>query len=142
MTQYPRSAATTSDGGYGAQDLSRGASSATSAGFAGRGAGAVPQGMEMPVPHPAMPSIPAGAVAGGAAGAAAGGVMGAKQREAYQEQQRLRVANQGGAGYSGGGEPMSPTGTGWSGPVTVHEDARSADDEDAGPALGAEIPPT
>jgi hypothetical protein len=145
MSQYPRSAATTSDGGYGAQDLSRGPSSATSAGFAGRGTG---------MGQPPMPSIPDGYAAGAAGvagGAAAGGLaaggMSSKQREAYSEQQRFRVANQnqygqssgynapGGSGnVSPGSEPMSPGGTSMSGPVTVHEDAGAAND--------SEIPPT
>ena len=139
MSQYPRSAATTSSqGGYGAQNLSRGPSSATSAGFAGRGAGPYPQGF--PEPMPAI--APVEGSGSGAFGAVAGGGMAAKQREAYQEQQRFRVANQGGSGYGGSGsEPMSPTGTSRSGPVTVHEDAGAAGDDD-GPALGAEIPPT
>lgn len=133
MTQYPRSAATTSEGNYGAQD--RDESTANSAGVAGRGAGAYPHGIEqMPVP------MPSGAAAGAGVGAMAGGAMGAKQREAYQEQQRFRVTNQGGPSGSGG-EPMSPTGTTRSGPVTVHDDAGSVKEEDE-PNLGAEIPPT
>lgn len=141
MAQYPRSATTTSDAAFEAQGLSRGASSATSAGFAGRGAGAAPQGMAFPTPNPALPPIPTGVATGATAGIT-GGAMSAKQREAYQEQQRLRVANQGEAGYSGSAEPTSPTGTNRSGPVTVHEDARAAEEEDIGPSLGAEIPPT
>lgn len=141
MAQYPRSAATASEGNYGAQDLSRMTSSATSAGFAGRGAGAYPQGY--PAAAEPMPTIPAGAAYAAGAGAIAGGAMSAKQREAFQERQRLTVANHAGAGYSGAGsEPMSPTGTSRSGPVTVHEDAGSAGDTEEGPALGAEIPPT
>lgn len=123
MSQYPRSAATTSDGGYGAQDLSRGPSTATSAGFAGRGAGttAFPEAM------------PTGIAAG-----AAGGGMAAKQREAYQEAQRFRVQNQasapGGSGSGGMNDPTSPVGSSGSGPVTVHEDAGAIDQ--------SEIPPT
>lgn len=134
MAQYPRPAATTSDGGHGAQDLARGTSSATSAGFAGRGAGAYPQGM----PSSAEP-MPAGA----ALGVAGGGAMGAKQREAYQEQQRFRVANQGVAGSNGaGGEPMSPTDTDSTMPFMYTGGGR-ADEEEAPPMnLGADIPPT
>ena len=132
MSQYPRSAATSSDSSYGqAQDLSRGPSSASSAGYAGRGAGGF--GIEH---APPMPTIPAGVAAGGAAGAAGTSAMNAKQREAYQEHQRFHVANQqqqyGGAGPSG--QPMSPTETEGTGRVTVHEDAGLADE--------SEIPPT
>lgn len=142
MTQYARSAAPTSDGNYGAQDLSRGPSSATSAGFAGRGAGAYPQGLPSSAEH--MPPIPAGVAYGAGAGAGvgggaiAGGALGMKQREAYQEQQRFRIANENVPGASGAGtEPTSPTG------VTVHSDARSmSEDEEPPRNLGAEIPPT
>ena len=161
MTQYARSAPSApSDGGYaggyGAQDVSRNPSTATSsAGFAGRGAGAYPQGMSSSSPPP-LPTIPGGAedaaMAGGAAGIAGGAAtvgMNNKQREAYNEQQRFRVSNQGqgqGGGYYGGsgsgynpgaasssgaveGEPQSP---GSQGRVTVAEDAGEA----------SEIPPT
>lgn len=71
--------------------------------------------------------------------------MGPKQREAQREQQRFRITNQGGPGASAdGGEPMSPTDTNRSGPVTVHEDAGMAEEEEdeSKLALGAEIPPT
>lgn len=163
MSQYPRSAATTSDGGYGMNqgpggNVSRGPSSAsaTTAGYAGMGAG---NGYgTTPFPEP-MPSIPSGYASGagaGAAGAAAGlgagaaavGGMSAKQREAYQEQQRLHVANQGGynAGPSGAGpsgaaasQPMSPTSTEG---VTVHTDGGAAPQDDDEPTYGPEIPPT
>jgi hypothetical protein len=65
--------------------------------------------------------------------------MSSKQREAYQEQQRYRVNNEGPSGS--GGTPMSPTGTsGSGGPVTVHEDGGALGDDDAGG--GGEIPPT
>jgi len=151
MTQYPGSAATTSDGGFG-QNVSRGPSSATSAGFAGRGANAYAGGGEevpMPIPQPtgAAPEV-AGLGAAGALGGAA--AMSAKQREAYQEQQRFRVQNQGGpigqtaSGSSGSGaEPMSPTPTQTSGGVTVHQDAgRPVEDEEDEPPYGSEIPPT
>lgn len=138
MSQYPQSQAATSEGGYaayGAQNVSRGPSSASSGGFAGRGAG-----MSQPTTPFPMPTIPAGMAAGAGAGAAAEHGMSAKQREAYQEQQRFRVHNQ--AGPSGG-QPMSPSGTSGSGPVTVHEDGGAAgDDDDNGPSLGSEIPPT
>ena len=147
MSRHPRSAATTSDGVYSAVDLSRNPSSATSAGYAGRGAGGYPLEMSE---APRLPPIPAGAVAGGGLGAGAGAAMSAKQREAYDEQQRFHVANQnqggqgpqGGHGYdyghggpSGGpsAEPLSPTETSRTG-VTVHEDAGAADQ--------SEIPPT
>lgn len=142
MSQYPQSQAATSEGGYpayGAQNVSRGPSSASSGGFAGRGAG-----MSQPTTPFPMPTIPAGmaAGAGAGAGAAAGDGMSAKQREAYQEQQRFRVHNQAGPGPSGG-SPMSPSGTsGSGGPVTVHEDGGAAGEEDAGATLGSEIPPT
>lgn len=139
MTQYPRSAATSESGGGYQQDLSRGPSSASSAGFAGRGAGAYGLGQGG---QPPLPSIPAGVETGAGAGlaAGAGAAMTAKQREAYHEQQRFHVANQqqnygpSGSGASGG-PPMSPTETSSSGgPVTVHEDA--------GAVNASEIPPT
>lgn len=133
MAQYPHSQAATSESGYpayGAQNVSRGPSSASSGGYAGRGAG-----MSQPTTPFPMPSIPAGV----ATGAAADHGMSAKQREAYQEQQRFRVHNQ--AGPSGG-PPMSPSGTSGSGPVTVHEDGGVAGDDDNGPNFGSEIPPT
>jgi hypothetical protein len=65
--------------------------------------------------------------------------MSSKQREAYQEQQRYRVQNEGGSGS--GGAAMSPTGTsGSGGPVTVHEDGGALGDDNVGG--GGEIPPT
>lgn len=180
MSQYPRSAATTSDGGYGPSDVSRGPSSASTAGYAGRGA----QFGMTPTPNsaPPMPSMPeasqyvtgagpgagaagynaghfgpaAGAVAGAAAAGAAGGAMSAKQREAYQERQRMQVANQnqqypnpygggsgsGGAsgGYASPSEPMSPTTDGGRQTV-VSQDAGPAGDSEPF-AQGGEIPPT
>lgn len=145
MTQYPRSAATTSDGGYGAQDLSRGPSTATSAGFAGRGTFGT---MAMPEPH-AFGGAGAAAAGGAAAGGALAG-MSAKQREAYQERQQNRVggSQQGypAAGGSGSGAPsgvsppMSPTATSTSGPVTVAEDGGAFDDAHA--YAGDTVPPT
>lgn len=130
MSQYPHSQAATSEGGYpayGAQNVSRGPSSASSGGFAGRGAGLTQPNTPFPVPMPAVHE-------GGQGG------MSAKQREAHQEQQRFRVQNQ--AGGSGSGQPMSPSGTSTSGgPVTVHEDGGAADDDNVG-AGGSEIPPT
>lgn len=138
MSQYPQSQAGTSEAAYaayGAQNVSRGPSSASSGGYAGRGA-AQPQ-PTTPFPMP-MPSIPAGVAAGSPAEQ---GGMSSKQREAYQEQQRFRVHNQGGAG--GSGQPMSPTGTsGSGGPVTVHEDGGVVSDEDLSGNGGSEIPPT
>ena len=132
MSQYPRSAATTSDGGYGAQGVSRGPSSATSAGYAGQGAfGSV----QMPTPAPALPPVATGA----AFGAAAGAGMSAKQREAYQDRQASRPGQSdqyGQYGQSSGmghSEPMSPTDTTRSGGVTVAEDGGAFDDT---------IPPT
>ncbi|OXC68625.1 hypothetical protein AYX13_02830 [Cryptococcus neoformans] len=144
MSQYPRSAATASDGGYGAPS-SGGLSNGTSAGFAGRGAGG--HGMydlnmeplAMPTAHPTGVD---GAAATGAAGFAGAdvGAMGAKQREAYQEQQRFRVQNQHLAGSSGAhAQPMSPTDTDATG-VTVHRDAGAIEDEE--PSYNNEIPPT
>jgi hypothetical protein len=148
MAQYPRSAATTSDGGS-AQDISRGPSSASSAGWAGRGAGGY--GVTTPPPMPTIPDQYAAEAGAGAAAAGAGavGAMSAKQREAYQEQQRFHAAQHGytqgqvgGAGPSGAGgmhePPMSPT----QGSVTVHTDAGTAAPEDEEPNLGSEIPPT
>jgi len=138
MSQYNQSNPATSEGNYpayGAQNVSRGPSSASSAGYGGRGGAATTSTPTTPFP---MPSIPAGVATGAAAGAGYEG-MTSKQREAYQEQQRFRVHNQGGAGPSGGA-PMSPTGTsGSGGPVTVHEDGGALDDDNAG---GGEIPPT
>lgn len=134
MTQYARSQ--TSDGNYGyEQDLSRNPSTGTSsAGFAGRGAGGYTHGM--PSSPPPMPTIPAGAA--GAAGAA-GGAMSTKRREAFNEQQRFRVANHGYTGASGPGAPSSsgavegePGSPGSANGVTVHEDGGAA----------SEIPPT
>jgi hypothetical protein len=90
-----------------------------------------------------MPAIPAGIAAGAGAGAAGYEGMSSKQREAYQEQQRFRVHNQGGAGPSGGAPPMSATGTsGSGGPVTVHEDGGALGEDDNGGAGNSEIPPT
>jgi hypothetical protein len=156
MSQYPQSAPTTA-ASEGAQGVSRGPSTISSAGFAGRGT-ANAYGM---MPHSAspMPTIPdayaapagegaapngmglgAPVAAGAAAGAMAGSGMNAKQREAYQESQRFRVQNHGygggqpGAGAEGSGQPMSPTPTEFSnGNVTVHEDAG---------VFNPEIPPT
>lgn len=141
MSQYPRSAATISDGGYGAAS-SGGPPSTTSAGFAGRGAGG--HGMydlnmeplPMPTAHPT--GVDAATGAAGFAGADVG-AMGAKQREAYQEQQRFRVQNQGLAGSSGAPQPMSPTDTDGTG-ITVHRDAGAIEDEE--PSYNSEIPPT
>jgi hypothetical protein len=157
MSQYPHSAATTSDGGYGAahssaQDLSRGHSTATSAGFAGRGAGGYElsqmEANPMPVPRPTgapMGSVPAAGSAAMMGVSAGAGAMGSKQREAYAEQQRYRVQNQGNqygqygdAGAASGSSPSpmtSPTPTQTSGGVTVHQDAGILPDE-------SEIPPT
>lgn len=150
MAQYPRSAATPSDGGYG-QGVSRGPSTATSAGFAGRGAG--PAGLESAAVSPSPPPMPSGGALGAAVGAGgaagmggAAGAMNAKQREAYQEQQRFRVRDPYGqgqhgpaAGSSGIAPPMSPTATSASGGVTVHQDGGVAEDD---PNMGSEIPPT
>jgi len=145
MSQYPHSAATTSEGNYGAQGVSRGPSSTgSSAGYAGRGAGGY--GMNPSSPPP-LPTIPAGVAAGAAGGVAGHEMMNAreaKQREAYQEQQRFRVQNQGyGAGPSASGAaspPMGPPiGSESGGPVTVHEDAGLAGDD---VPLAQEIPPT
>jgi hypothetical protein len=138
MSQYNQSQPATSEGNYpayGAQNVSRGPSSASSAGYAGYGANATTPTTPFP-----MPSIPAGAALGPVVGgAAAGAGMSSKQREAYQEQQRYRVNNEGPSGS--GGTPMSPTGTsGSGGPVTVHEDGGALGDDDAGG--GGEIPPT
>ncbi|WWD07336.1 hypothetical protein V865_005434 [Kwoniella europaea PYCC6329] len=160
MAQYPRSAVTSSDGGYGPQDVSRGPSTGTSAGFAGRGAGGYDMQnlatMPMPTAHPTgiAPHPEIGAGAGAAAGGLAAGGMSAKQREAYQESQRFRVQNQGGyggpaagpgpAGASGSNQlapPMSPTETSTSDQVTVHQDGGRVQDEEE-PSYGAEIPPT
>lgn len=141
MSQYPRSAATTSDGGYGAQNLSRGPSTATSAGFAGQGAFG---SMAMPEPHLAG----AGAAAGGAAAGGALAGMSAKQREAYQERQQNRVGGPAYGGYPAGGSgsgsatspPMSPGGTSSGAPVTVAEDGGAY--EDANALSGDQVPPT
>jgi len=144
MSQYPRSAATTSDGTYSAHDLSRGPSTATSAGYAGRGAGGY--GVESALPTPAMPASAGAAFGAGAAGAAGAGAMSAKQTEAFREQQRFRVQNQswqpGQAGASGAAAapPMSPTATSGSGGVTVHQDAGVVSDEE--PTYASEIPPS
>ena len=131
MQQYgPRSAATSSDaGGQGAQDLSRGPSTATSAGFAGRGAFG---SMQMPEPAPALPPIATGAGLGFGAGAATSAAE-AKQREAYAERQRNYAAQAGPSGSGDDSVPMSPTESSRTGPVTVHEDAGE---------VGSEIPPT
>lgn len=131
MSQYPQSAATTSDG-YGAQTLSRGPSSATSAGYAGLGAFGT---MQMPEPVPALPPS-----ATGAAAATAG--MSAKQREAYQE--RVNRAGGSGSGPSYGNGPYGPSSSSSeprSPDVTVAEDAGAYDEHDsnAGPDT---IPPT
>jgi hypothetical protein len=68
--------------------------------------------------------------------------MNPKQREAYQEQQRFRVHNQGG-GAGPSAAPMSPTGTsGSSGPVTVHEDGGAYGEDDNAGSSAPEIPPT
>jgi hypothetical protein len=86
MSQYNRSNPATSEGNYpayGAQNVSRGPSSASSAGYAGRGGAATTSQPTTPFP---MPSIPAGVATGAAAGAGYEG-MTSKQREAYQEQQ-------------------------------------------------------
>jgi hypothetical protein len=138
MSQYPNTAATTSDGGYGQSALSRGPSTATSAGYPGSAGFGT---MTMPEPH-AAPAV-AGAAGVGALGGVAAG-MSSKQREAYQERQNNRVG--GGQGYygqqsaapSGSGAnsaPLSPATESVSeGPVTVHEDAGAFTD--------SEIPPT
>lgn len=146
MSQPPRSAAATSDsGGYGYGDhgVSRGPSSASTAGYAGYGAG----GYNNPAPLASMPeasqyvsgpsagagsaaAIGAGAGVAGAAGAAG---MSAKQREAYQERQRVHQQNQpGGSGY-GGNSPTQET--------TVASDAGPYAD-DSPTTQGGEIPPT
>jgi hypothetical protein len=84
--------------------------------------------------------------------------MSAKQREAYQEQQRFRVANQAqhpnqamafpepqpapapsGADSS---ELLSPTDTSAGRSVTVHTDAGVAPHEEEEPTYGQEMPPT
>lgn len=139
MSQYNQSQPATSEvnyPAYGAQNVSRGPSSASSAGYAGYGTAAA---TTPTTPFP-MPSIPAGAalgpVVGGAAGAGAAG-MSAKQREAYEQRQRNYAG-----GSGSGGAPMSPTGTsGSGGPVTVHEDG-GALGEDDNVGGGGEIPPT
>lgn len=167
MSQYNQSAPTTaaSDGGYaGAQGVSRGPSTASSAGFAGRGTANAYA--SMPNSAPPMPTIPdaysapagmdgtapglglGAAVGAGAGAAAAGSAMNPKQREAYQESQRFRVQNQGygngagpgasgsgsGAGAGAGGQPMSPIGSDGSAGNVTVH-------EDAG-AFNPEIPPT
>jgi hypothetical protein len=102
--------------GAGAAGLASGvsratSSSATSAGFAGRGSGypggGAPGGYGMPVPMPGSSSGPSDT-----------SHMSAKQREAYQESQRLAVQNPG---------------------VTVHQDGGAYNDAQAS---GSEIPPT
>lgn len=133
MAQYPRSAATSE--GYGNQSVSRGPSSATSAGFAGLGAatggGFHPEAVEaIPVPHPTG----AAAAAGIGAGAMGAGAMGAKQREAYQEAQRFRVTNEGQPGPNGSSEPTSP--------VTVHHDGGAYPPVEEEETYGREVPPT
>ena len=164
MTQYSQSAPSAGydQQAYSAQDLARNPSSATSsAGYAGRGAGGYPNDVynnpmpSMPEAHPT--GIPAAAAAGGGVAAMAAGAgygnqgpatsMSPKQREAMAEQQRFRVANQGGypaqGGSSGGegsgmgdtgsdGQPISPRGSTTG--VTVHEDAGAVNE--------SEIPPT
>lgn len=147
MSQYPRSAATISDGGYGAASSGGPAPSiATSAGFAGRGAGGHGmydmnmEPMPMPTAHPTGVDAATAAGAAGFAGADLG-AMGAKQREAFQEQQRFRVQNQGLAGSSGAhAQPMSPTSTDATN-VTVHRDAGAIEDEEES-YNNDEIPPT
>lgn len=147
MSQYPRSAATISDGGYGAASSGGPAPSiATSAGFAGRGAGGHGmydmnmEPMPMPTAHPTGVDAATAAGAAGFAGADLG-AMGAKQREAFQEQQRFRVQNQGLAGSSGAhAQPMSPTSTDATN-VTVHRDAGAIEDGEES-YNNDEIPPT
>lgn len=161
MSQYPRSAATTSDGGYynNPGDVSRGPSSASTAGFAGRGTGAT--GMPN---TPAMPSMPeasqyantgynanqfgpaAGASAGGAAlgagaGAAAMAGMSAKQREAYQERQRLQPQGGPSTGGGYGSDPTSPV-TESGRQTIVSQDAGPVGEDDEPYRQGGEVPPT
>lgn len=161
MSQYPRSAATTSDGGYynNSGDVSRGPSSASTGGFAGRGTGAT--GMPN---TPAMPTMPeasqyantgynasqfgpaAGAAAGGAAlgagaGAAAMAGMSAKQREAYQERQRLQPQGGPSTGGGYGSDPTSPTTDGGRQTV-VSQDAGPVGEDDEPYRQGGEVPPT
>jgi hypothetical protein len=158
MSQYPRSAATT-DGGYynNPADVSRGPSSASTAGFAGRGGGMgdvqpmatmpeasnyLPGGSSGAGYNPGQLAPAIGGAAGGAAlGAGAAGAlagMSAKQREAYQERQRNQVGagvpEQSGSGGGYGSGPSSPVTEG--GRQTVIS-------EDAGPMeQGGEVPPT
>jgi hypothetical protein len=140
MSQYNQSNPATSEaayGAYGAQNVSRGPSSASSGAYGGRGGPATTSTPTTPFP---MPSIPAGVATGAAAGAGVG-ALSSKQREAYQEQQRFRVNNDGGPS---GAPPMSPTGTsGSGGPVTVHEDGGAVGEDNGNSfGLGPEIPPT
>lgn len=160
MSQYPRSAATTSDGGYynNNGDVSRGPSSASTAGFAGRGAAAAaPQPMTtMPEASAYVNSGYSANQFGPAAGAAAGGValgagaaaatagMSAKQREAYQERQRQYQATQpsssGSGPYGSSSDPTSPVTEGGRQTV-VSQDAGPAGEDEPYQA-GGEIPPT
>jgi hypothetical protein len=152
MSQYPQSAATT-DGGYynNAADVTRGPSSASTAGFAGHGAAVNNPGGLTSMPeasnyvtgaggynHASLaPAV--GAAAGGAAlGAGAMAGMSSKQREAYQERMRNQVGNgQQEQGGSGSGYDNSPTS-----PIT-DSGRQTVISEDAGPVeQGGEIPPT
>lgn len=156
MSQYPQSAATTTDGGYynNAGDVTRGPSSASTAGFAGHGAAANNPGGMTAMPEasnyvtgagggynhaslaPAVGAAAGGAALGAGAGAMAG--MSSKQREAYQERMRNQVGSgQPEQGGSGSGYDNSPTS-----PVT-DSGRQTVISEDAGPVeQGGEIPPT
>ena len=113
----------------GSDGLSRAptSSAATSAGYAGYGAGANAAGMAgygagmnaFPEPRTQSGSSPI------SPNSSQGAPMSAKQLEAYQEAQRFRVQNPS-AGPSGG--------------LTVHEDGGAY--SEAGPSDGNEIPPT
>lgn len=125
---YPASVSNPSDSGRGG--VSRATSSATSAGYAGYGAGAAglagvgagAGGLNFPSPHPSgQPGSPPMSPPPGATAA-----MSPKQLEAYQEQQRFRIAN-----------PSAASAPGPSG-VTVHEDGGVFEE----PTQGSEIPPT
>lgn len=120
----------TSESNYyaGAEGLSHATSS--SAGYAGRGAGAA--GVT-PFPTAQVAGGPSQPVPGNVYDPATAG-MSAKQMEAYQESQRFHIQNQ----------PNSPTygGPSLAGPsdgITVHQDGGAFEEE---AATGNEIPPT
>ncbi|WVN89755.1 uncharacterized protein L203_104985 [Cryptococcus depauperatus CBS 7841] len=144
MTQYPRSAATTSDGGYGAPS-SGGPPTSTSTGFAGLGAGGAGlnnfnmEPMPMPTAHPTGLDPALAGAAAGVTGTPDVNAMTAKQREAYQESQRYKAQNSSGPSNV---PPMSPTptdATGLTG-ITVHRDGGAVEEDE--PQYTNEIPPT